>query len=29
MRGFITVQTPEEYRAWIADQESQNAQNAQ
>jgi len=29
MRGFITVQTPEEYQAWIADQESQNAQNAQ
>ena len=28
-RGFITVQTPDEYSAWIADQELQNAQNAQ
>jgi cytochrome c oxidase subunit II len=26
MRGFVTVQTPDEYKAWVADQESQNAQ---
>jgi cytochrome c oxidase subunit II len=26
MRGFVTVQTPEDYRAWIADQESQLSQ---
>ncbi|HTY58393.1 MAG TPA: hypothetical protein VMF59_06225 [Bacteroidota bacterium] len=26
MRGFVTVQTPEEFNAWVADQESQNAQ---
>jgi cytochrome c oxidase subunit 2 len=26
MRGFVTVQTPDEYNAWIADQESQIAQ---
>jgi hypothetical protein len=25
MRGFVTVQTPEEFNAWIADQEAQNA----
>jgi cytochrome c oxidase subunit 2 len=26
MRGFVTVQTPEEYKAWIADQEAQIGQ---
>ena len=26
MRGFITVQTPEEYKAWVADQEAQLTQ---
>jgi hypothetical protein len=26
MRGFVTVQTPEEYKAWVADQEAQLAQ---
>ena len=26
MRGFVTVQTPEEYKAWIAEQEAQITQ---
>jgi len=29
MRGFVTVQTPEEYAAWVKDQESQLQQPAQ
>lgn len=29
MRGFVTVQTPEEYAAWVKDQESQLQQSQQ